>query len=35
MAAIHCHYKAQKSKDFFKRMSDCVCLKEESHIQMA
>ncbi len=29
--AIHCHYKVWKSQECF---SDCIRLKEESHIQL-
>ncbi len=32
---IHCHYKSWKSQDFFKYNSDCIHLKEESHIHLA
>ncbi len=32
MATIHCHYKAWKSQGVYLYNSDCVHLKEESHI---
>ncbi len=34
LTTIHCHYKAWKSQDIFLYNSDCICLKEESHIHL-
>jgi len=31
---VHYHYNAWKSQDIFKYISDCVCLKDESHIHL-